>query len=222
MTYPGSHSYTFATERLLARPLRPDDADVIFALKSDPQVLFWTALIQTSTPVKEFSEAEAWVEERLGSDIYLSFCLQELSGSQHDGVTNGKKPHVIGICGATHLPEVGYMFRPSAWGKGYATEALQGFIEFYWETFPQGHPSISDADERTYLKAVTGPPEEAPQSAASIRVLKKCGFEYWKEQKEDDSVHPGVVVMLPVWRLWGPNQQANLRLGGSEPPDIDG
>lgn len=42
MTYPGTHSYTFTTERLLARPLRPDDADVIFALKSDPQVVFWT------------------------------------------------------------------------------------------------------------------------------------------------------------------------------------
>lgn len=98
------------------------------------------------------------------------------------------------------------MYRPSAWGKGYATEALQGLLKFYWETFPQGHPSISDADKRNYLKAVTGPPEEFPQAAASIRVLKKCGFEYWKEQKQDDNPNPGVDVMLPVWRRWGPNQ----------------
>lgn len=53
--------------------------------------------------------------------------------------------------------------------------------------------------------AVTGPPGEAPQAAASIAVLKKCGFEYWKEQKEDDNVRPGKSIMLPVWRRWGPN-----------------
>ncbi|KAL8691646.1 MAG: hypothetical protein Q9218_003181 [Villophora microphyllina] len=201
MSYPRAHSYTFTTKRLLARPVRIDDGDAIFALKSDPKVTHWT------TPQKELSEAEAWIRARLESEIYLSFCIEELSNA-HDADATGDKPPVIGVCGATHLPEIGYMFRPPVWGRGYATEAVKGFIKFYWETFPQGHPSISDPDERKYLKAVTGPPEEAPQSAASIRVLKRCGFEYWKEQREDDNVNDGKCIMLLVWRCWGPNHPA--------------
>lgn len=42
MTYPVPQSYTFTTERLLARPLRLEDAHVIFAMKSDPQVTYLT------------------------------------------------------------------------------------------------------------------------------------------------------------------------------------
>ena len=108
------------------------------------------------------------------------------------------------------LPEIGYMLRPAVWGRGYAQEALRGFLKFYWETFPQGHPVIPNAEDRTYLMAVTGPPDEAPQSAASIAVLKKCGFEFWKEQKESDSLGPEKSEkMLPVWRLWAPGYSSS-------------
>lgn len=89
------------------------------------------------------------------------------------------------------------MFRPSVWGRGYATEALEGFIGWYWTTFPNGHPTL-EGEDRIYLRAVTGPLSEA---GASIAVLKKCGFEYWKEQEEDDIFGKGK-VLLPVWRRW--------------------
>ena len=92
----------------------------------------------------------------VASDCYLSFCVEELPDAQVDGA-KPEKPLIIGVCGGTHLPEIGYIFRLSVWGRGYATEAVKGFIKFYWVTFPNGHPSISDADERKFLKAVTGP-----------------------------------------------------------------
>ncbi|KAL8696190.1 MAG: hypothetical protein Q9201_007780 [Fulgogasparrea decipioides] len=196
---PAAHNYTFTTERLLLRPPRLDDIEGIFAMRSDPQIFYW------KDPDSEKAQSQAWIQARLESNCYLSFLVEELPDARDDhGKTTDKSP-VIGVMGGTHLPEIGYIFRPSVWGRGYATEALKGFIKFYWETFPQGHPSIPLADNRGYLEAVTGTADEAPQASASIAVLKKCGFQYWGEQKAEEVEKPGQTVMLPVWRCWGPN-----------------
>lgn len=61
------------------------------------------------------------------------------------------------------------------------------------------------AEDRRYLRAVTGPPDGAPSARASIGVLQKYGFDYWKDQQEKDSGRPEQKVMLPVWRRWGPS-----------------
>ncbi|KAL9025182.1 MAG: hypothetical protein Q9196_005952 [Gyalolechia fulgens] len=194
----GAHNYTFTTERLFFRPLRLDDTAAVFALRSDPKVFYWTQ------PQTLESEARDWIKARLESRLYLSFCIEELSGTKNDD-NKSDQPEVIGLCGGTTLPEIGYIFRPSVWGRGYAQEALRGFIKFYWDTFPDGHPMIPNAEDRKFLMAVTGPSDGSATAAASIAVLKKCGFEYWKEQKEADSPGPGQRdIMLPVWRLWGP------------------
>lgn len=126
----------------------------------------------------------------------MTFCVEELSARQDDSSTK-ERPPVVGMCGGTTLPELGYMFRPSVWGLGYATEALEGFIRWYWTTFPNGHPTL-EGEDTTYLSAVTNPPSEA---GASIAVLKKCGFEYWKEEEVDDGSGNGK-VLLPAWRRW--------------------
>ncbi|KAL8946070.1 MAG: hypothetical protein Q9222_007481 [Ikaeria aurantiellina] len=195
--HPGAHTYTFKTERLFFRPLRLDDVQSIHAFKSDPKVYYWTEIYT------EESQSRQWIEDRLNSERYLSFCVEELKDTEDAGTTAASQ-YVIGVVGGTDLPEIGYIFRPSVWGRGYATEAVNGFIKFYWETFPQGHPKIATGEDKRYLKAVTGPAEEAAQAAASAAVLKKCGFQYWKDQVEDDTVNPEQQVMLSVWRLWGP------------------
>ena len=103
---------------------------------------------------------------------------------------------VIGLCGGHSLPEIGYIFDPSYWGCGYATEALKGFLEVYWETWPEGHPFL-EGEESEYLKAVTG-----KDGHASMAVLKKCGFEFWKEEEEENDIEGR--VMLWAWRIWRP------------------
>jgi len=102
----------------------------------------------------------------------------------------------IGLCGGHSLPEIGYIFDPSYWGRGYATEALKGFLQVYWGTWPKGHPLL-EGEERNYLKAITG-----KDGHASMAVLRKCGFEFWKEEEEENDYEGKVMVL--AWRISRP------------------
>ncbi len=41
MSLPGDHMVIIKTERLLLRPMRMEDANDIFALRSNPKVFYW-------------------------------------------------------------------------------------------------------------------------------------------------------------------------------------
>lgn len=69
----------------------------------------------------------------------------------------------VGTWKSEPIPEVGFIFHRSAWGFGFATEALNAFVQLYWQEKPQF--DIFEA----YCDA---------QNEASIRVLRKCGFEF--------------------------------------------
>ena len=106
------------------------------------------------------------------------------------------------MTGAHGLPEVGYIFLPSAWGKGYATEALDAWVKLYWSKFPGGHPTLNE-EEKQYLKALTGPGGDASRA-----VLKKCGFQWHAEneltEEEKDVKEKGMRVILSEFRLQRP------------------
>lgn len=68
---------------------------------------------------------------------------------------------VIGDVGAGRLPEFGFMLHPDFWGRGIATEAAAAFIDY-----------VFDARQIEGLTA-----DVDPRNAASLRVLKKLGFE---------------------------------------------
>jgi len=106
----------------------------------------------------------------------------------------------LGICGVHNAPEIGYAFCPEIWGKGFATEAVQGLIKAYWDAFPHGHPRIKGEDE-DYLEGRTH-----RWNAASEQVLRKNGFEFWEgseaEPKGDaNGEEPGKEISN-AWRLW--------------------
>lgn len=67
----------------------------------------------------------------------------------------------VGTWTTLPTPEVGYIFHPDAWGYGFATEALQGFVTMFWELKLQYNTLDAVCDA---------------QNAASISVLTKCGF----------------------------------------------
>lgn len=68
---------------------------------------------------------------------------------------------VVGVHRVDPIPELGYLLHPSAWGRGYATEAVAAFIQHFWAARPDLDTIEAKVDE------------ENPES---IRVLVKCGF----------------------------------------------
>ena len=179
---------TIITERLVLRPLQASDSDAIFALRSDPRVLYWT------TPDNR-AKSDEWLHARLESK-------KTIIHTASIRATSDEQEQIIGATGAGSVPGIGYTFLPSAWGKGYATEALNAWIQMYWKRFPDGHPLV-DEEEKQYLKAVTGPGGEASRG-----VLRKCGFTWYadKELSEEEKgpEEKGTKVVLSEFRLQKP------------------
>ena len=110
-------------------------------------------------------------------------------------------PKVIGRVGGTKLPEIGYGFNEAYWGKGYASEALEGFLKMYWERFPQGFPGMEGRD-RHLLKATTN-----PRNKASRRVLAKAGFREVGEIESNDYMFTRK-ISLDGWVIERPERKA--------------
>ena len=163
-----------------------------------------------STPHADISQSRHWIQIRLEGERCWSFAV-ELLPATGGGKVDSALPDevlqddlkVVGLCGGQSLPDIGYSFHPSLWGQGYATEAIRGFLEAYWETFPIGFPGLQ-GDERDYLRARTD-----ARNRASIAVLRKLGFEFWKEEEEDRDGGKDKVLVC-IWRLWRPGMVSEM------------
>ena len=109
------------TPRLLMRPFSPEDLADLYVLYSDPNVMKY---ITGGTP-RTLEETRAALERMMRNfeeNEYGMFAVFER-----------KEKRFIGRCGLQPLEEsglieLGYTLLPSAWGKGYATEAAMQVI----------------------------------------------------------------------------------------------
>ena len=176
----------------------------IFAHRANGAILHWKA------PDSSFDESRRWVTWRLQSPKCWNFVVHHRPASLRDSDVGPQllspseedKNAIIGMCGVHTAPEIGYSFVPELWGKGFASEAIAGLVEKYWETFPNGHPSLQE-HEREYLEAHT-----ARVNLASQGVLRKNEFEFCKEVEESSSIDGGPKEMLMVWRRWKPGTES--------------
>lgn len=98
-------------------------------------------------------------------------CLAALSPSPENpdphnyGVFLKPGQRMIGVVGAfrSKYAEAGYIFNEAFWGRGYASEALPAFLHIHWQR-------VAGATDQTVSARVH------PDNAASVRVLRKCGF----------------------------------------------
>jgi len=149
---------TIETERLLMRPLNMNDVDALYKLDSDPLVMKYLG----NRPVKNLDEV----------NFYLKTILRqyELYDIGRWAVMEKSTREMIGWAGLKYMNEetnghkdfydVGYRFRPEFWGKGYATEATNAWIDY----------------AKKYLNIQTLYASAHIENIASQNVLKKCGF----------------------------------------------
>jgi ribosomal-protein-alanine N-acetyltransferase len=133
------------TKRLVMRRARMEDLQAIHGMLSDPAATrFWS-----TPPHTDIAQSEAWLRSMVEADPDESddFCV-ELDGQ------------VIGKLGCWELPEIGFLFDSSQWGKGYASEALGAFLDRR-RALGSPNPITADVD---------------PRNQASLDLLNRHGF----------------------------------------------
>lgn len=105
------------TPRLRLRPARPEDAEPMHRILSDPRAMrFWS-----TDPHPDLATTTEWLSSMIGRPDGADFIIEH--GSE-----------VIGKAGAWQLPEVGFILSPDHWGKGFAQEAMAAVIAHLWAT----------------------------------------------------------------------------------------
>jgi RimJ/RimL family protein N-acetyltransferase len=109
---------TLITERLALRPVREGDGGALFALLGDPIAMeFWDR-----DPLPRLGTAEALLADELAAAAAGDFQAWMV-------LEKGEPVGSVDLSGlTTEETWLGFMFRPTHWGRGLATEALQAVI----------------------------------------------------------------------------------------------
>ncbi len=146
------------TERLFLREFNLQDAERLFVLNHDPDVLKYTGDI----PFQNVIQAQKFIETY--QKIYIS-------GMGRWAVEKKATGDFIGWCGlkkhSCGMIDLGFRFLKKHWNQGYATESAKACIEFAFNTLE--------------LSTIVG--RVAQKNTASIRVLEKLGMKFWKQDE---------------------------------------
>ena len=155
------------TPRLRLRPFGMEHEALACALLCDPQVMRYVTDPLTADEVRAHmpnairrgagGRIGIWAVEEKATGALVGDCVLTpipIEGTEPDW------DQVVPEAYPTDLIEVGYLLIPSAWGKGYATEAAARLLCF--------------AFEMTDLTTVVGVTD--PGNRASQAVLRKCGM----------------------------------------------
>jgi [ribosomal protein S5]-alanine N-acetyltransferase len=140
------------TSRLLLRPFAPEDAVLVHAVYSDPQVMRYVA----TGPMADIA-----LTRRLLEDYDLH---HRRHGFSFWAVIERSNGTLIGDAGLYRTPagevELGYTLGVPWWGRGYATEAAMRWLSLAFDELA--------IDEVIALAE--------PANVASLRVLEKLGM----------------------------------------------
>jgi RimJ/RimL family protein N-acetyltransferase len=122
---------TIGTERLVLRPLRPSDADTLFTLFSNWEVIRWL-----STPPWPYTPDDA--RAFIGAEIDLSARERNYFAiTLNDSLIGGIDARSANRASApVRSPILGYWLGQPYWGRGYMTEAALAFVRFFFASAP--------------------------------------------------------------------------------------
>lgn len=131
------------TERLFLSPFADTDLGLALEMWTDPEVVKYVGDVMTEEEVRLdmpnvtkrggnggigiWSVADRATGEKLGDCYLLPMAIDE-DDTDFDLVVMGQMPDAD--------IEVGFFFKPSAWGHGYATEACKRLLKFAFQELP--------------------------------------------------------------------------------------
>lgn len=160
------------TERFIMRKFILDDAEAMYLLNLDPEVMKYTG-----------DKTFASVEESL--TFLQNYNPYDTEGFGRWVCVLKETGEITGWCGLRMQPDIGlvdlgYRFYKRHWGKGYATETSLASLE---------HGFIDHNLPVIIARAMN-------ENLASIRVMQKCGMEYWKETTCGHEEEPAVYYRI--------------------------
>lgn len=173
-----AHRVGPSTERITLRAFEPDDAEALFRINSNPDVMRYTG----EPPMTSVAAAREGIEqypdwERYGCGRWACVLRSE-----------GEDAPPIGFCGLKFLEDqgevdVGYRFLPEYWGRGLATETAVATVEF-------GFAVLGLAEIAAYV---------LDDNAGSIRVLHKLSMTRRDDVEEDGQRMQRWTVTPEAW-----------------------
>ena len=119
--------FVLETERLRLRKLAPQDLDSLLEIYGDPLAMRYFPKVYTREEVREhFLERNLARYADPGHGLYA---VERKEDGEFLGLAG---PTLQEVEGQTYI-EVGYHFKPAAWGKGYATEAARACMQYAFD-----------------------------------------------------------------------------------------
>ncbi|MCP3933212.1 MAG: GNAT family N-acetyltransferase [Bacteroidetes bacterium] len=161
----------FQTDRLAHRELRISDAEQLYALNLDPEVVKYTG----DPPFRSVEDARLFLKN------YRHYCRYEYG--RWAVLLKEQEYKFMGWCGLKYTPELkevdlGFRLFKKYWGMGFATESAKAALQHGFQHFD--------------IPRIVGRAMKANQ--ASIRVMEKVGMTYWKDFVFDGN--PGVYYKI--------------------------
>lgn len=158
------------TQRLILRKFEETDAERLFLLDSDPEVMKYIGL----PPLSDITESENVIkmiqQQYLDNGVGRLAVIEKESGLLISW--SGLKLITQEINGYNNIYDLGYRFIPEYWGKGYALESAKASLDF----------GFND------LKAETIYAHAHYENEGSNYILRKLGFEKTGEFTEPDGI----------------------------------
>lgn len=146
------HNVIIETERLILRPLTIADAESVFRWVSDERVSRYMVYVT----YKSVEQVRKWLENIENDDSTYLFGFVRKSDDTLIGSGD------IGFIEKSGTWGFGYNVRYDCWGKGYATEATKGMMNYVCSHFDAKNFSSSHCEP----------------NVASGRVMEKCGLHF--------------------------------------------
>lgn len=186
------------SQRLLLRPYEAADIDALRQLRLQPEVMQWTG---QGKPDADLAATQAILDKKLsphGDTAYeVVICDRETGRFLGVGGCHLRN-------GALGWPVIGYMFLSDSWGKGYATEFVDAFLQAYW-ALPREQVDLKVDKDSVKVIDQSGLVDEVIAAVTvnnnhgSNRVLEKTGWRVVTTWEEVDFRNPEQNVTLHAW-----------------------